>query len=110
MHFGIRVVGSVIRRMVRPRRDGLLSPIRSSVMSVLRCPSCNLPMTSDEAKRGACPDCGAAVDAEKRTLGEGLPGPIWALDPSHSKCPAPKRTEDDREVAIVVLQGHNQRV
>jgi hypothetical protein len=79
-------------------------------MSVLRCPSCNLPMTSDEASRGACPDCGAAVDAEKRTVEEALSAPIWSPDPSHSKYPAPKRTEDDREVATVVLQGHNQRV
>ena len=79
-------------------------------MSVLRCSSCNLPMTGDEVQRGACPACGAVVDAEKRSVEEALSAPIWTPDPSHSKYPAPKRTEDDREVATVVLQGHNQRV
>ncbi|HEX3315194.1 MAG TPA: hypothetical protein VHR72_09910 [Gemmataceae bacterium] len=79
-------------------------------MSVLRCSSCNLPMTGDEVSRGACPSCGAAVDAEKRSVEEAITAPIWTPDPSHSKYPAPKRTEDDREVATVVLQGRNQRV
>jgi hypothetical protein len=79
-------------------------------MSVLRCSACNLPMTGDEVLRGACPSCGAAVDAEKRSVEEAIAAPMWTPDPSHTKFPAPKRTEDDREVATVVLQGHNQRV
>jgi hypothetical protein len=79
-------------------------------MSVLRCTSCNVPMTADEVARGSCPDCGTAINAENRSVEEALSTPIWTPDPSHSKYPAPKRTEDDREVATVVLQGHNQRV
>jgi hypothetical protein len=79
-------------------------------MSVLRCSACNLPMTADEVARGSCPSCEAAVNAEERSVEEALSAPIWSPDPSHSKYPAPKRTEDDREVATVVLQGHNQRV
>lgn len=79
-------------------------------MSVLRCSSCNLPMTGDEVARGSCPACGAAVVADKRSVEEAVTAPIWTPDPSHTKFPAPKRTDDDREVATVVLQGHNQRV
>jgi hypothetical protein len=67
-------------------------------------------MTGDEVKRGVCPSCGAAVDAEKRTVEEAVTAPIWTPDPSHSKFPAPKRTEDDNRVASVVLQGHKERV
>jgi hypothetical protein len=67
-------------------------------------------MTGDEVSRGACPSCGAAVDAENRSVEEAVTATIWTPDPSHTKYPAPKRTEDDREVATVVLQGHKQRV
>ena len=79
-------------------------------MSVLRCPSCRLPMTSGEASQGVCPSCGAAVDSEKRSVEEAISAPIWTPDPSHTKYPAPARSEDDRRVATIVLPGHHQRV
>jgi DNA-directed RNA polymerase subunit RPC12/RpoP len=106
---------SVIILFRKPRRRFgcaamALFPIRRFRMSVLRCAKCNLPMTGDEVERGVCPSCGAKVDAEKRTVEEAIAAPIWTPDPSHTKYPAPKRSEDDHRIASVVLQGHNHRV